>query len=46
MTVSFCEKPTEIRERLNGSGSDDFGLFPLEADRLFLVKERRSEGQS
>jgi hypothetical protein len=25
MAASFCEKPTEIRERLNSSGSDDFG---------------------
>jgi hypothetical protein len=24
MAASFCEKPTEIRERLNSSGSDDF----------------------
>jgi hypothetical protein len=27
MTASFCEKPTEIRERLNSFGSDDFGLL-------------------
>jgi hypothetical protein len=25
MAASFCEKPTEIRKRLNSSGSDDFG---------------------
>jgi hypothetical protein len=34
MTASFYEKPMEITERLNSSGSDDFGKdFPLEADR-------------
>jgi hypothetical protein len=34
MAASFCEKPTEIRERLNSLGSDDYGGdFPLEADR-------------
>jgi hypothetical protein len=34
MAASFYEKPTEIRERLNSSGSDDFwGDFPLEADK-------------
>jgi hypothetical protein len=25
MAASFCKKPTEIREGLNSSGSDDFG---------------------
>jgi hypothetical protein len=34
MAASFCDKPTEIRERLNSSGYDDFdGDFPLEAKR-------------
>jgi hypothetical protein len=34
MAASFCEKSTEIKERLNSSGSDDFEKdFPLEADR-------------
>ncbi len=34
MAASFYEKPTKIKERLNSSGSDDFGgIFPLEADR-------------
>ncbi len=34
MATSFCKKPTEIRERLNSSGSEDLREdFPLEADR-------------
>jgi hypothetical protein len=46
MTASFCEKPTEIRERLNSSGSDDFGPFSFRSkiDKFSFVKEWRSEG--
>jgi hypothetical protein len=33
MAASFCEKPTEIRERLNSSRSDDF------EKRTFLWKQ-------
>jgi hypothetical protein len=46
MAASFYEKPTEIRERLNSSGSDDFGgfFFPFRSRLTVLVRERRLEG--